>query len=139
MKVADTAVALTWTGAGLAFEGGAPGGPVVTVDGGGARLGPSPMQTLLLGVAGCTAADTVEILTKMRVPLEGLAVRLEGDRAAEPPRRFTALRFVYEARGLPAADEEKLRRAVALSHETYCSALHSLRADIGITIEVVRR
>lgn len=139
MSKPPAAVVLSWTGEGLAFEGGAPGGPAITVDGGGARLGPSPMQTLLLAVAACTAADIVDILGKMRVPLEGLDVRLEGERAPEAPRRYTSLRFTYEARGVAEADEDKLRRAVALSHETYCSALHSLRADIEVATEVVRR
>lgn len=139
MSTANAAVVLQWTGKGLAFEGGAPGGPVITVEGGGGRLGPSPMQTLLLAVAGCTASDIVEILDKMRMPAEALQVRLEGTRAVEPPRRFTALRFIYEIRGLSVEDEPKLRRAVALSHETYCSALHSLRTDIEVVTEIVRQ
>ena len=37
------------------------------------HAGPSPMELLLIGVAGCTAMDVVAILEKMREPLAGLA------------------------------------------------------------------
>lgn len=134
--MADVRLELRWTGEGLVFDGGSPDGPRLTVDGDGAA-GTSPMQTMLLGVAGCTSADVVEILAKMRVPLEALDVRVEADRVAEPPRRYTRIRLRYRARGVPAGAEAKLRRAVALSHETYCSALHSLRPDIEVETEIV--
>lgn len=133
--MADVAVALRWTGAGQEFRGGAANGPAVTIDGVGAA-GPSPMQTLLLAVAGCTAADVVEILGKMRVPLAALEVVVEGERAAEAPRRYTAIRLSYRAQGLPAEAEDRLRRAVALSQEKYCSVLHTLRPDVVVESDV---
>lgn len=132
----DVTVTLRWTGAGLVFEGGAEGPPSLRIDGDGG-VAPSPVQTLLIALCGCTAADVVEILGKMRVPLQGLEVRVEGDRRADPPRRFTRLRIVYAARGVAAADQDKLRRAVALSHEKYCSVLHTLRPDLEIGTETL--
>lgn len=135
--MADVEVGLRWTGVGMQFDGNASGGPVVRVDGHGVT-GPSPMQTLLLALAGCSAADVVEILGKMRVPLEALNVRVEGERAPKSPRRYTRVRVVYETRGVPAEHTAKLERAVALSHETYCSVLHTLRADVAVASEVVR-
>jgi putative redox protein len=104
---------------------------------GDAEAGPSPMQSLLLGLAGCMAVDVVMILQKMRVPLEGLAIRAEGERAPEPPRRFTQIRLVYETRGLAPADSDKLDRAIELSREKYCSVLHTLRPDTLVSIETV--
>ncbi len=83
-------------------------------------------------------ADIVDILGKMRVPLEALELRLEGDRAAEPPRRFLSIRILGEARGVSEEDEPKLRRAVALSEEKYCSVLHTLRPDCEISTEIRR-
>jgi putative redox protein len=91
----------------------------------------------LLSLASCTAADVVDILQKMRVPLGGLRVRLEGDRAAEAPRRYTSIRMVYEVSGLAREAEDKLHRAIALSQEKYCSVMHSLRADIEFRTDVV--
>ena len=133
--MADVAVTLTWAGEALRFEGGRVDGPQVVLDGDGAA-GPSPMTALLLGLAGCMAADIVDIAGKSRAPLASLEARVEGDRAAEPPRRYTAVRMRFLAGGVAAADAPKIRRAVDLSASTYCSVLHSLRPDIAITTEL---
>lgn len=134
--MADVDVALRWLGDGLRFEGGAVGGPVTAVDGDG-RWATSPVNLLAISLAACTAADVVDILGKMRVRLEALAVNVEGERRPEPPRRYTRIRLEYRVRGVPAEDEPKLQRAVTLSHEKYCSVLHSLREDIELTTAVV--
>ena len=126
---------MTWSGEGLRFEGGAEGSPPVVVDGDGDG-GASPMQMFLLGVMGCTAADVLDILGKMRVSVEALEVSAEAERAPEPPRRYTRIRLRYEVEGPSPGEEEKVRRAVALSHETYCSAIPSLREDIQVDTEV---
>jgi putative redox protein len=133
--MADMAVSLQWLGETLRFHGGTVGGPQVVVDGSNAD-GPSPVAALLLGLGGCMAADVVDIATKMRLPLTGLSLVLEGDRRAEPPRRFTAIRMKFLVSGMAAADEPQLRRAIDLSRETYCSVLHSLRDDIPIEIDL---
>ena len=133
--MADSQVTIRWVGPGLEFEGGRDDGPTMVLDGNGAA-GPSPVQLLLLSLGGCSAADVVDILGKMRVPLEALTVRVEGDRVADPPRRFTRIKVTYVTRGLGVDDEEKLRRAVALSHEKYCSVLHTIRPDVVIQSEI---
>lgn len=135
MKI-DVGGSIEWTGSGLVFRGGAEGSPSVVVDG-NAREAASPVQMLLISLAACTAADIVDILGKSRVALAGLRIRMEAERAPEPPRRFTAVRLVYETKGLSEADRPKLQRAVDLSHEKYCSVLHTLRRDIEFTTEVV--
>ncbi|HEX6938923.1 MAG TPA: OsmC family protein [Longimicrobiales bacterium] len=135
--MADTVVSARWTGDGLRFEGSGGTGDVVIVDGGGA--GTRPTELLLLGLAGCMGADIVDILGKMRVPLEALEIRVEGDRAAEPPRRFVRIRILCDARGVPEEDGLKLERAIALSQEKYCSVLHTLRPDCEIRIEARRQ
>ncbi len=63
----------------------------------------------------------------------------EGDieeRRAEPPRRWTHVKLVYRISGVEATDRQKIERAVALSHEKYCSALHSVRRDVPVETEV---
>jgi putative redox protein len=123
---------LRWSGEGLRFD--TEGDSAIVIDG-DAKDGPSPMQALLLGLAGCMAVDVVMILQKMRVPLAGMTVRVEGERAPEPPRRFEKIRLVYETTGLPREAEDKLDHAIELSREKYCSVLHTLRPDIAISIE----
>jgi putative redox protein len=121
---------LTWT-SGLAFTGGAPDGPSVVIDGDSA-LGPSPMIALLLAAAGCTGADVVSILEKMRVGLSSLRIEITGTRREEQPRRYVALHLVFHIAGRDL-DETKARRAIELSLEKYCSVVHSLAPDIAIT------
>ncbi len=136
--MADATVRLEWTGSGHHFRGGRPGGPVADVDGDG-QAGPSPMQTLLISLGGCTAADVLDILRKMRIEPTSFDVLVEGDRKPDPPRRYTRLRLVYTLEGVGEEDEAKVRRAVDLSHEKYCSVLHSLQPDIEIGTEIVLR
>lgn len=130
-------IVLRWTGQGDAFVGGVQGGVEVPIDGDG-QTGPSPMDALLLSLAGCMGADVLMILRKGRVPVTTLEVDVEGDRRDEPPRRYTALRLVYRISGPGAEHEAKLERAVALSRDRYCSVMHSLRPDLDVEIDIRR-
>ena len=132
--VSAVAVEARWDG-GMRFETAGRSGVPVVVDG-DKTGGPSPMESLLIALATCMGADVVEILTKMRVPFDGLAVRVEGDRRPEPPRRYVAIRLVYDVEGVPEPARDKLSRAVELSRDKYCSVLHTLRPDLEVTIRI---
>ena len=125
----DKEVKLEWTGQGLVFRGGPPDGPEVTLDGDGVD-GPSPMDALLLSLAGCMAVDVRMILEKSRVDVQGVEVETRGERAAEPPRRYTALQMHFRVVGAGAEDEPKIERAIQLSRDTYCSVMHTLQPDL---------
>ena len=133
----ERAVELRWTGDGRVYEGRTGNAAPIHLDGASA-LGPSPMEALLMSLAGCMAIDVVVILEKGRVPLDGLAVAVSGVRAPEPPRCFTSLRVEVRATGPTEADQAKLERAVQLSHEKYCSVFHSLRPDLAVELSAVR-
>ncbi len=128
-------VTLRWSGDGLVFEGITSSGLSTTIDG-NSEQGPSPMDTLLLALAGCMVSDVRLILEKSRVPLDGLEVTVEGERADDPPRRYTRIEMVFRLSGPGPEDGPKVERAVALSRETYCSVLHTLRRDVDIDIRV---
>ena len=107
-------------------------------DGGGRNLAPRPMETVLAGTGGCTAYDVVLILERGRHDVRGCRVVLNAQRAESDPKVFTAIQmhFVVTGRGLaPAAVE----RAIALSHEKYCSASIMLAhtAKISTSFELV--
>ena len=129
----DKRINLEWTGEGLVFRGGAPDGPQITVDGDGSD-GPTPMDSVLLGVAGCMGVDVRMILEKSRVEIQGLEVDTEAERAPEPPRRYTSLRIHFRVVGAGQEDESKIERAIQLSRDTYCSVLHSLQPDIPVEV-----
>ncbi len=130
---ADKEIRLSWTGSGLVFDGGPAGGPQLVLDGDSAT-GPSPMDLVLAAAAGCMAIDVRAILEKGRVHLDALDVEAQGERAEEPPRCYTALRFVVRVAGVPPTQRSKVERAIQLSREKYCSVLFSLRRDIPVEI-----
>jgi putative redox protein len=104
---------------------------------GRSQAGPSPVEALALGLAGCMGVDVVDILVKGRHRLGGLTVDFTGQRAPEPPTRLTAIALHFRlATDAPAA---AIERAIALSHDKYCSVWHTLRQDIAFetTYEVV--
>ncbi|HJS42039.1 MAG TPA: OsmC family protein [Gemmatimonadales bacterium] len=129
------AVTMRWVKE-LQFEGRGTGGdgPNILVDA-DTRVATSPVELLLLAAATCTASDIVIILQKQRVGLESLDVEVTGTRRDEEPRRFTALAFHVRVRGT-GADESKVRRAIDLSIEKYCSVIASLAPDIPITYDL---
>ncbi|MGA9231676.1 MAG: OsmC family protein [Exiguobacterium oxidotolerans] len=91
---------------------------------------PRPTELLLHAVAGCTGMDIVSILEKMRLPLTSFEMDIEGERATEHPRRFTTISIHYRLEGdLP---DDKVRRAVSLSKDKYCSVSKSLNAEIEV-------
>ena len=101
-------------------------------DGGGRNLAPRPMETVLAGTGGCTAYDVVLILQRGRHDVRGCQVRLSAERAEKDPKVFTTIHmhFVVTGRALAAAAVE---RAIALSHEKYCSASIMLAKTAAIT------
>ncbi len=124
-----------WT-AGMQFAGTGEAGTALTMDArpehGGQGTGPSPMETLLLSLGGCTGMDVVSILTKMRAPLDGLEIRITADRAEEHPKIFTriALEYVVSGAGLRP---DQVSRAIELSQTRYCSVSAMLRRATTLT------
>jgi putative redox protein len=100
----------------------------MTLDSAGVA-GPSPVQALAFGLAGCMAMDVVHILRKGRHDLRGLRVDLLGERAQEDPHRFTRFELKFTITG--EVPKDQVQRAIDLSHDKYCSVWHSLRQDIG--------
>lgn len=121
---------LTWTGE-LTFRASS-GSQSMTLDGDG-EAGPSPVQALAFGIAGCMAMDVADIVRKGRHSLTGLDVAFHGERAQTPPHRFTSVKLIFTVHGDVPSDA--VRRAIALSHEKYCSVSNSLRADITFITE----
>ena len=107
-------------------------------DNGGQNLAPRPMELLLAGAGGCTAYDVVLILKRGRHDVRGCSVKLSADRAEVDPKVFTKINmhFTVTGKALPAAAVE---RAIAMSHDKYCSASVMLgkTAEITTSFEVL--
>jgi putative redox protein len=110
--------------------GGRSGHASITLDSAG-HAGPSPVQALAFALAGCMGMDVVHILRKGRHDLRGLAVSLKAERAQQDPHRITGVAVQFTVNG--RVPDEQVQRAIALSHDKYCSVWHSLRQDIAFT------
>jgi putative redox protein len=130
MAKAPMTASLKWTGQ-LTFDATS-GEQRVTLDSRGAA-GPSPVQALAWAIAGCMAMDVVDILQKGRHPLTALEVGFDGQRAETTPHRFTKVKLTFVVDGDVPGDA--VQRAIALSHEKYCSVSNSLRPDIEFVTE----
>ena len=140
---------VNWTGpssttgsrSGMTFVAETGSGHTLVMDGapdadkpenGGANLAPRPMETLLAGTGGCTAYDVVLILKRGRHDVRGCSVKLSSERAAVDPKVFTKIHmhFVVTGKALTATAVE---RAIAMSHDKYCSATIMLGKTAEIT------
>ncbi len=129
-------VQVTWTGPGMRMVGDVEGGPAILLDSSspeyGTHSGPSPMELLLLGLAGCTAMDVISIMAKKRQPMTNLQVKVQGERADTHPKIWTKIHLEYIAYG-QGINETALARAIELSESTYCSANAMLSKAAEIT------
>lgn len=128
---------IDWLAAsGMAFSAETGSGHLLMMDGapdgGGRNLAPRPMETVLAGTGACSAYDVVLILKRGRHDVRGCRVRVSAERAERDPKVFTriALHFVVSGSGIPS---EAIERAIALSHEKYCSATIMLASTATIT------
>jgi len=143
---------VSWTGglgtrSGMGFVAETGSGHTLTMDGapdaakpenGGQNLAPRPLEMVLAGTGGCTAYDVVLILKRGRHAVQGCTVKLTAERATEDPKVFTRINmhFTVTGKGIPATAVE---RAIAMSHDKYCSASIMLAktADITTSFELM--
>ena len=123
-------------GSGMGFVAETGSGHMITMDGaadgGGRNLAPRPMETLLAGAGACTAYDVVLILQRGRHAVSGCEVKVQAERAVSDPKVFTKINLHFTVRGRNLA-EAVVGRAIALSHEKYCSATIMLAKTAAVT------
>jgi putative redox protein len=126
-------VRATWVGD-HRFDAGRPDSLLARIDGEG-ETGQSPPDALLSALATCSAVDVVDILAKRRTPVEQLVVDVEGERRADPPRRFVHIKLTFRVHGA-GIERVHAERAVRLAFEKYCTVAASLAPDIVIEASV---
>jgi len=123
-------VQVTWR-ENLFFTGTTENGSTVTLGSRGDgtdRGGPSPMEMIALGLAGCTAMDVISILKKKRQQITDFVVEAHVDRAEEHPRVFTHVILEYHVTG-KNVDPEAVLRSIELSTTKYCPA-HAMLSKV---------
>lgn len=102
---------------------------------GGQDLAPSPMELLLMGVAGCSAIDIISILKKQRQVVTNYFAEVEGVRVPiEEAKPFKDIKVTIFLEG--EISEEKAQKAAQLSFEKYCSVSKTFAPSVEINYQV---
>jgi len=115
-------------------------GHVITLDSAHAGLsgetsataGASPMETLLVALAGCLAMSALPLLRKSRLDVTGYELRVTGQRSAEAPVVFTAITVEHVVAG-HTLDQAAVAGAIERGETRYCGVSAMLRQAVPIT------
>jgi putative redox protein len=135
-------IVLSWKG-NFRFEAKTENGLAVNFDApikyGGEGTAPSPMETVLAGLAGCTSFDVVSILKKKRQNITGYGVETVAEKRDEPPEVFTKIQIKYIIKGKDVS-KDAVERAIQLSYDKYCSvgAMLKKTAEITTSYEILQ-
>jgi len=121
------------------FVGMPPSGNAFLMDADGERRSaPTPLEHLLVAVAGCTAFDVQPILKKKRQDVTDYRVEITAERRDEMPRAFIKFNVKHIVHGRNIS-EKAVADAIALSNEKYCSVAATVRptAEITTSYEII--
>lgn len=97
--------------------------------------GVSPMESVLMAVAGCSGIDIVSILKKQRQEISSFSAEVEGERIqvddAKPFKKIWVKFFINGN-----VDPKKAEKAAQLSFEKYCSVSKTLEPNVEIGYQV---
>ena len=130
-----------WAGK-MTFIGKAGSNHLVPMDSGpdfgGDSSATKPMELLLLGLGGCTGMDIVPLLQKMRQDVTAVELNITAERSEEHPKVYTKIDMEYVVTGKDL-EEEKVKRAIDLSQERYCSVSAMLKkaCPVSYTIRII--
>ncbi len=118
------------------FEAVGTSGVTQHIDGatdiGGHNAGARPMEMLLMGLAGCSAIDVILILQKQKQVVDDFRLKVDGLREkGAVPAPFKKIHITYLLKG--KLDSAKVKRAIDLSMDKYCSATAQFRPSTDIT------
>jgi uncharacterized OsmC-like protein len=111
-------------------------GVKIDIDGapsiGGENKGLRPMQLMLAGLGSCSTMDIVSILNKQKQDLTDIRILIDGNREKDKiPSLFEDIHIHFILSG--DLDEKKVKRAVDLSMNTYCSVSKIIEKTARIT------
>ena len=98
--------------------------------------GVSPMESILMAVAGCSSIDIVSILKKQRQEITGFSAEVEGERVQvddAKPFKSIVVKFFLEGN----VDPKKALKSAELSFDKYCSVSKTLEPTAQIEYQVI--
>lgn len=97
---------------------------------GGVGAGARPMELILMGLGSCSAIDVIQILEKQKQVITSFQISIDADRVKEIPSVFSSISICFKVTG--GVDETKLKKAISLSKDKYCSVSAMLHKTVKI-------
>lgn len=116
------------------FIGTSESGHTIVLDANAGALAPSPLESVLISLGGCSSVDVVSILKKARQNITGCSVEILATRVNTVPKLFSDIHLVFIIEGSDIS-EKHVERAVNLSADKYCSVALMLNKSVNITHE----
>jgi len=120
-----------WIGDEL-FLGTSESGHTMILDANAGNLAPSPLESVLISLGGCSSVDVVSILKKARQKIADCQVEITGKRVDTVPKLFSDIHLQFIITGSDIS-QKHVERAVALSADKYCSVALMLNKAVNIT------
>lgn len=99
------------------------------------KEGVSPMETILMAVAGCSGIDMISILKKQRQEITKFSAEVVGERIQKDEAKpFKTIMVSFKVDG--KIDPKKAERAAGLSFEKYCSVSKTMEPNVTVNYEV---
>ena len=121
-------VSLRHTG-GSRFVARSSSGHDIVMDNAAGNTGPRPTELVLAAIAGCTAMDVIDILTKKRQVVDGYSVEVTGTQREKPPNVYTDITVLHVVEG--NVETDALRRSIELSATKYCTVSAQLASGVA--------
>ncbi|MEH6594356.1 MAG: OsmC family protein [Colwellia polaris] len=122
-----------WIGDEL-FIGTSESGHTIVLDANAGAIAPSPLESVLISLGGCSSVDVVSILEKARQKITGCSVEISATRVDSVPKLFSDIHLTFLIEGSDV-NEKHVERAVNLSADKYCSVALMLNKSVNITHE----
>jgi putative redox protein len=90
-----------------------------------------PLELLLIALGGCTGMDVVPLFKKMRQDVTAVELNISAERSEEHPKVYSKIDIEYVVTGRNL-EEDKVRRAIDLSQEKYCSVSAMLKKSCPV-------
>jgi putative redox protein len=79
----------------------------------------SPVETVVVSLAACSAMDVIAIAAKKRQQISRYEIHVEAEQREAYPQILTRAEIVHDVEG-PGVEEAAIRRAIELSATKYC-------------------
>jgi putative redox protein len=94
----------------------------------------TPMELILVGVAGCIGIDVTMLFGKNIENISKIDIQTEGLRREEMPTSFIKIRTTFIVEG--EIDAQRFWKAIRLGHKKYCAVSDSLKSEMIYNLKI---